>query len=214
MKALEDLKEMLEDQLKKITKKGDITPQELDSAYKAVDVLKDIDDLMQNEQQSQGGMGGQSQRGGRGMNSNNSYDGSYGNSNNSYAPMSYGPIWNRPDMMMAPYSMENSRRGSYDGSYDGGNSRAGRRGRDGDGDGQYSEDGGSYDYSSDYSGRRGRNQRTGRYMSRDGGSYESREYSRHSAKERMIDKLETMMDITTNEKDRMAIMQCIDKLES
>lgn len=43
MRVFEDMKEQLEDQLKKITKKGEaITPQELDNAYKAIDILKDI----------------------------------------------------------------------------------------------------------------------------------------------------------------------------
>lgn len=45
-KVLEDMKELLEEQLKKINRKGDaITPQELDSAYKAIDILKDIETI-------------------------------------------------------------------------------------------------------------------------------------------------------------------------
>lgn len=199
MKAMEDLVEMLEDELKKITKKGDITPQELDSVYKVIDVLKDIETIK--AMKEAGGEDGYSQRdGNRGSyNSYNSYDGM---SNRG----SYGPIWNQ-DMM--PYSMN---RGSYDGmsnrgSYEGMSNRMsydGRAGRDADNDGRYSEA-----ESYDYSGRRGRDA-MGRFTSRDGRSYE---YSRHSEKERMIDKLETMADVTTDPKTKRAIEQCIDKLE-
>ena len=67
-------------------------------------------------------------------------------------------------------------------------------------DGAYA---GAYDASQDneYSERRGRSARTGRYVSRD------------SEKERMIEKLEDMMDNVSSEKERRALQQCIDKLE-
>ena len=45
MRVLDDICEMLEDELKQIAKKDDITPQELDNAYKAVDILKDIETI-------------------------------------------------------------------------------------------------------------------------------------------------------------------------
>lgn len=194
MKVMNDLYEILEDELKKIAKKADISPQELENAYKAVDIMKDIETIK--AMKEAGGEGEYSQRGGRG--SYNSYDGNMSN-RGSYAENmsnrgSYGPVWNQ-DMM--PYSMNMSNRGSYN-SYDG------RAGRDADSDGRYSEDG-SYEYSE----RRGRDAR-GRYTSRDG-SYDG--YSRHSEKERMIDKLETMADVTTDPKTKRAIEQCIDKLE-
>lgn len=216
MKALEDLKEVMEDTVKKLGKKTDITPQELEYAYKAIDILKDIETIK--AMKEAGGEGEYSQRGGMSRNSYNSYEGQSNRGN------SYAPIWNQ-DMgmgMMHPYSMASyrgsydgmSNRGSYegnsnDGSYDNmsyaGNSMNSyaRRGRDGDGDGRYSEDG-SYDYS----GRRGRDAR-GRYTSRDG----SYDYSRHSEKELMIEKLETMADVTTDSKTKRAIEQCITKLE-
>lgn len=41
-KVLNDLKEMLEDELKKITKKNDISPAELDNATKAVCLIEKI----------------------------------------------------------------------------------------------------------------------------------------------------------------------------
>lgn len=45
MRVLDDMCDMLEDELKQIVKKDDINPQELDSAYKAVDILKDIETI-------------------------------------------------------------------------------------------------------------------------------------------------------------------------
>lgn len=205
MKAYEDLKEILEDQIKKISKKGDISVQELDNAYKAVDILKDMETIKAMQEAGYSQDSGNSYR-----NSYNSYDGGYSgnNSNNSY-----GPIWNQNQDMMRPYPMRrmsrdgmsndgsyNSYGGSYNRSYDNShnsyegsyNSYDGRAGRDADSDGRYSERGGSYEYSNDYSRRR---------------------YSRHSEKERMIDKLETMADVASDTKTKMAIEQCITKLE-
>ena len=79
---------------------------------------------------------------------------------------------------------------SYDSSYDG------RRGRDGDSDGRYSEDN-SY--------RRGRDA-MGRYTSRDG-------YSRDE-KEEMISKLEKMMNSAKSEMERQTIMECIRNIDN
>ena len=73
--------------------------------------------------------------------------------------------------------------------------------RDGmSGDGRRgSETGGSY--------RRGRDAR-GRYTSRD------YRYSRAEAKDKMIEKLEKMMNETTSVKDREIIRDCIEDLEA
>lgn len=161
MKALEDLCEVLEGQIKKISMKGDaISPQELDNAYKAVDIIKDIETINAmkeaKEEQMQGGYSGKD--------------------------YSYGSM-RRPYFHMYPRGSYEGSYDSYDGSYDmsrdgyeqGGQSNA-RRGRDGDGDGRYSED---------YSGRRGRDARTGRYVSRDGGSYDgSYDYSGHTEQQK------------------------------
>ena len=161
MKALEDLCEVLEGQIKKISMKGDaISPQELDNAYKAVDIIKDIETINAmkeaKEEQMQGGYSGRD--------------------------YSYGSM-RRPYFHMYPRGSYEGSYDSYDGSYDmsrdsyeqGGQSNA-RRGRDGDGDGRYSED---------YSGRRGRDARTGRYVSRDGGSYDgSYDYSGHTEQQK------------------------------
>lgn len=141
MNELYDLCENLKDEIKDLNKKGDISPTELDRAFKAVDIIKDIKTIEAMEQSS-----------------GNSYD----------------------------YSNDNySRRGSYDNysnnsynsyaSYESGMSNA-RRGRDGDGDGRYSE-------------ARGRDA-MGRYTSRDGSSRDG--YSGHEEKEHMMRQIEQM----------------------
>lgn len=117
MYVLDDMCELLEDELKEIARKGDITPTELDRVYKSVDVIKDIKTIEAME------------------NSRYSYDGSYDGMSNDYSNA--------------------------------------RRGRDGDGDGRYSE-------------RRGRDA-MGRYTSRDG-SYDN--YSRHTEKEQLMKELQ------------------------
>lgn len=226
MKAMEDLKELLEEELKKIAKKGDITPTELESVYKAVDVIKDLETIKAMEGSSDEDTKQQYMR----------YKDYSQDGRNSGRMMWYpymdGPIWNRSmednqsnrGSYRGSYNQNGGsyNQGSYDGSYrgsyeeggsnDGGSYNAydgasnARRGRDGDGDGQYSE-------------RRGRD-RMGRFTSRDGGSYESsngsyayRGYSRHTAKERMMGKLESMLEDAQTEKERMAIRQCLEELE-
>ena len=42
MQALYDLCELLDDELREIVRKGEISPTELEGAYKAVDIIKDI----------------------------------------------------------------------------------------------------------------------------------------------------------------------------
>ena len=116
MNELYDLCENLKEEIRELNKKGDISPTELDRAFKAVDIIKDIKTIEAMED--------------------------------------------------AGYSYANS----YDGM-----SNA-RRGRDGDGDGRYSEDA-SY--------RRGRDT-MGRYTSREGG------YSGHEEKEQMMRQIEEM----------------------
>jgi len=111
MRVLDDMCEILEDELKDITKKGDISPTELDSVYKSVDIIKDIKTIKAMEQEY-----GHSYAGG-------SYEGSYG-SYGSYDGSSY----------MMPHNsyrggdgMSNAARGR-DGDGDGQYSE--RRGRD------------------------------------------------------------------------------------
>ncbi len=165
MNVLMDLQEMLNDQLKSIAKKGDITPTELENTYKAIDIIKDIETINAMR------------------NADDGYSQAY-----------------RHDMdySMTGHSMNG---GSYDG-----NSYTGRRGRDGDGDGRYSEGYGN-------STRRGRDAR-GRYTSRDNGSYGSGMYSRDAGKEKMLDELSMMMNTAKTEHEREAIRQCIEKLDN
>lgn len=224
MKAMEELKELLEEELKKIAKKGDITPTELESVYKAVDVIKDIATIKAMEESSSDETSEQYMR-------RSGYSQDDGQSGRMmWYPYMDSPVWNQNRSMNSMagnqggsyrgdsydgHGMSND--GSYRGSYEGGSNDGGsynaydgasnaRRGRDGDGDGQYSE-------------RRGRD-RMGRFTSRDGGSYESsngsyayRGYSRHTAKERMMGKLESMLEDAQTEKERMAIRQCLEELE-
>lgn len=74
----------------------------------------------------------------------------------------------------------NSQRGSY-----------GRYGRDGDGDGRYSED-------------------SFRYSNRGRGSYD---YSRDAATDAMKSRLESMMNESMSENNRLAIMDCLNKIK-
>ena len=140
MNELYDLCENLKDDIKELNKKGDISPTELERAYKAVDIIKDIKTIEAMEDAGGSSAGG----------SYDDYSRRYYRDGGSY----------RDD-------------GSYN-SYEG-TSNA-RRGRDGDGDGRYSEEG-SY--------RRGRDA-MGRYTSRDGG------YSGHEEKEQMMRQIEEM----------------------
>lgn len=87
MKVLYDIQDMLEDELKKIAKKDEITTGDLDNIYKMVDIVKDVTTVKAMEE------GGYSQESSR-----RSYEGSYGR----------GGSYN---------SYDGSYRGSYEGSY-------------------------------------------------------------------------------------------------
>lgn len=242
-KNYEAFKEILDEQIKRIAKKGDISQQELENVYKASSIVLDMEtrEAMKKaeEQQKQGG---QSNAGG--SYNSQSMDSSYnsynrgGNSNHIPPGMfydmtgrggsyergySYSPVWNQENMeknrMMAE-RMGQSEAYYRDSSMD--------YARD------YSQNRGSYDSyeggSNDgMSNRRGRDAR-GRYTSRDGGSYDgsydsydsyardrgrgrSRNYSRDAEKDRMIEQLEDMMEKAPDERSRKAIMRCMDKLD-
>lgn len=59
MDELYDLCDNLKDEIKELTKKGDISPTELDRAYKAVDIIKDVKTIeaMQDAKHSYDGQG-------------------------------------------------------------------------------------------------------------------------------------------------------------
>ena len=129
MQVLYDMCEMLDDELREVVKKGDISPTELDRVYKAVDIIKDIKTIEAMEDYS--------------------YD-------------DYSRKYSYADENMS-YNMSNA-----------------RRGRDGDGDGRYSED------ASYRRGGRGRYSREGSYNSYEQG------YSGHDDKQQMLQKIEQM----------------------
>lgn len=189
MRVLEDMKELLEDQLKKINKKGDaISPQELDNAYKAVDIIKDIatiEAMIRAEKEEE---------------MMKSQEGGYSMHMPMYAPQRMMP----KEGYEGPYGGNAFARGngrsyeggsneySREGSYAGGSYAGGGQSRDGGSSNAYGQSnaGGSSnamaqsnEYSEEYSERRGRSPRTGRYVSRDG-SYASYEYSRDEAEEK------------------------------
>lgn len=113
----EEFCELLDDELGKIVKKGDISPTEMDNAYKAIKSKYYLTVMDEMKEAKERGYGDYSRRGGDG------YSGGY-----SYAD----------DMSMDGMSNRGSYNSYGQGSYDG-QSNA-RRGRDGDGDGRYSED--------------------------------------------------------------------------
>lgn len=160
MRVLYDIQDMLEDELKKISKKDEITTSDLDNIYKMVDIVKDVTtvDAMHKAEQE-------------GYSRDYARDYSRGYSED------YANAY-----------------GSYRTSYDG------RRGRDGDGDGRYSED-------SSY--RRGRDS-MGRYTNR-GTSYDDG-YSRHS-KDEMIEHLQEMMRNARSEDERESYRKTIEQMK-
>lgn len=89
--------------------------------------------------------------------------------------------------LLAAEGMMGSSRRSYDNSY---NSYA-RMGRDGDGDGRYSED-------------------NFRYSTNRGGSYN---YSGMNSRHSMVDTLEQMAQAAVDEHERRVLMDCMNKLK-
>lgn len=207
-RTYEELRDMLRHELDVLTKKGEITKESLDHFQKLTSSLWKIEELMKAEEESSNGYsqrGNYSNRYMMPMDSYGSYEGQsmrqsmMGQSQNGQS-MNYAGNSNNYGGGSNDYSRNRggSNDGSYDGSYEGSYNRGSynegssyaRRGRDGDGDGRYSEAGDNY--------------------SRRRGSYGR--YSRHTEKEKMIEKLERMAD-SASEKERRAIMECIDELE-
>lgn len=208
MKALEDLKELLVDQIKRVIKKGDITPNELESMYKSVDIIKDISTIEAMEKAEKEEEEYEKNRYSRGRYSRDGdmISNDMGNSQRYLPPYpmySYAPVWNTPQQQPNNNQNQNNEMNGNSNTNNG-MSNDGRRGRDADSDGRYSED-------SSY--RRGRDA-MGRFTSRDGSYENSNRYSRHSVKDRMIAKLEDMADDATTNRERNTIMQCIDKLDN
>lgn len=157
MRVLYDIQDMLEDELKKISKKDDITSMDLENMYKMVDIVKDITTVDAMHKAEQEGY-------------SRDYARDYARGYSEDYANAYG---------------------SYRTSYDG------RRGRDGDSDGRYSED-------SSY--RRGRDS-MGRYTSR-GNSYDGG-YSGHD----MTQHLEDMMRNARTEEERDAYRKALEQMK-
>ena len=115
LQMYENLRDMLEREVRDIEKKGDMTEQDLDNIFKLMTTIKNTDKCIDKEKGEEGGM------------SNTSYA-----NRRSYDGMSNG-------MMPYPMSMDGRSYESNDmGMSNDGMSNA-RRGRDGDSDGRYNE---------------------------------------------------------------------------
>lgn len=182
LQMYENLRDMLESEIKEIEKKNDLTESSLDNLYKLTTALKVVDRCIDREEGEQN------------VSSNHSYARDrYGRySNNSYDDMSNmypTPYALAQEKMMSPNNRikQAMKEEGIDVPY----SNASRRGRDGDGDGRYSED----------------NFRNNQSR---GDSYG---YSRDASRKKMVQKLETLMDDTMSENERQAIQECINKIK-
>lgn len=212
-KVYKEVSEILEDQMKKIVKKGDISPQELELLYKTSAIVLDFDtrEAMKGEEKKSQGMSVD-----KGMSMRSEYSQHYPPMywqrymNNAYDGNSYDSSCRHEQMSRDGHSMDGM---SHDRDYSReqwGNSRDGSYRRDYSRERDYSRDGYSEEgYNGEGSYRRGRDAR-GRYTSR-GYSYD-KDYSRVSEKERMLNKLESMLDDTSSEKEKRAIEQCIERI--
>ena len=197
----EDLKEILCHELNDITRKGDIDRESLDDVYKLSSAITMVESLMKKNQQG----------GGQGM--EEEYSNARGNSNRMM------PMWAYEGNSNGSYNMSNRNMSNERGTTDGRD-----RGRSGD----YSRD--SYESNDSYRGGRGAD---GRYVSRDGsydsydrgsydsydrGSYDSydsyeRGYSRHTAEQKVAEKLNDILETTESPKVREAIKQAMQKIK-
>lgn len=187
LQMYENLRDMLEREVGEIERKHDLDKESLDNLYKLSMSLKVVNKCIDRQEMEE-----QEKKGGMSMN--------YGP--NSYARSRYSMEGqsNEGNSNMRPW-MGNTYDGqSYrDGrSYDG-QSNA-RRGRDGDGDGRYNESRDNF-----------RNSQDRGWSNAEGNSYE---YSRDASRQKMVKKLETLMDDTMSEKERNAIKDCIMKIDN
>ena len=193
-KMYEDLKESLKQEIRTLSKK-EMTKESLDTIYKLTESLKAVQKIESMEKAEKAEEAGGGMSGARGYSRYMSHDMSNGS-----------------------YGMHPIMDGSYGGSYDGGTydsynqgSYRGRRSYDGSYN-RGSYEGGSYEGGS-YDGRRGRDaDNDGRYSENSNRSY--RGYSRHTSKERMIEKLEMMLSEASTEREREAIKRCMEQLDS
>ena len=179
----EDLKEILCHELNEITRRGDIDKESLDDVYKLSSAITMVESLMKKDKQMEEGTS------------------------------NHMPMWSYEGGNSNAMSNTSYERGTTDGR-DAGRSRA-YRGDSND----YSRD--SYESNDSY--RRGRGA-DGRYVSRDSydsydsGSYDSydsyeRGYSRHTAEQKVAEKLDDILKTTESPKVREAIEQAMRKIK-
>ena len=191
LQMYENLRDMLEREVGEIERKHDLNKDSLDSLYKLMMSLKVANKCIDKQEMEE--------------------DMKKGNMSMDYSPNSYarsrysmeGQSNEGNSNMMRPWmgnTYDEMSNAMYrDGrSYDG-QSNA-RRGRDGDGDGRYNESHDNFRNSPD----RG-------WSNAEGNSYE---YSRDASRQKMVKKLETLMDDTMSEKERNAIKDCIMKIDN
>lgn len=185
-KTLEHLKETLEDEIKKVIKKGDITPSEMESIQSAVCTIEMIK-KMEN---------GQSE----GMRMNGP---------------SHGWLAGTAPYIHMPYYTSRNDRSHGDSYNDGSYGRYNDRSYEEDSYGYYHDS-----YGDDmHSNRRSRSPVTGRYISRGMDDYPGRNRSYydgynsgHSIKDRMVARLESMMDEAQTEHERQTVSEWINRL--
>lgn len=229
MKKLDRIEEMINEEIKPLVSKNDISPAELKNLGEAVDIIKDIQTIKaMKKAEEEDTMQSQESRSsyGRSYGGNRSY-GSYDDMSMAMgrnSGRSYGSYeGNSGRMMPYPYYM-------YDAGVDsqGMNSQGMNSQEIGGMQSGYNRSRNSYGQNSMQSmdgnsmdGRRGRDaDNDGRY-SEDGsyrrgrdarGRYTSRDYSSHTEREMMIEHLEDMADDARTERERRTIEKCIDKL--
>lgn len=210
LQMYENLLDMLDREISEIERKHDLDEKSLDNLYKLCVSSKAIMKRIAYEEGQEAGKsmsydGYSMARGRDAMGRYTSRDGQSmdGTSN------AMRPYWMYDGMMSREisnaqggnsYAM-NTSNASYNTSNEQGvQSNAMRRGADGDNDGRYNESRDNFRYSQD---------RGGSYT--DGNSYE---YSRAASKQKMVKKLETLMDDTMSEKERKAIQKCMAEIEN
>lgn len=184
MKVLEGIKELIEEELKDIKKKGCLTPAELESVHKAVETIMYIDKICKEEEIDK---------------SDEEYSGYSGRkmprvSMNGYSGHYFPPaVYEYPNNYINDYP--NNYVNDYSGNYSGT-----RYMHSNDYSGTHQM------HSNDYSGCR--RDSYGRY----GSNGYDRMYSREGATSNMIERLETMLDAAPTDRERDAIRNCINNL--
>ncbi len=116
MKVLDDMCDILEDELKQISKKEDMTPQDLETAYKAVDIIKDVETIKAMKNSEQYGYSND-------YSNRMSYDGSYADSYGRYYSRDYSRDNYSNDYSRARRGRDGDNDGRYNESRDRGYSR-------------------------------------------------------------------------------------------